>query len=693
MSVNLGRVAFVARGAYDAAAVYKKHDYVTMNHGSYAYIHEMAEAGKPVTDTAYWQPLVDPSSMNEATLAASSAAQAANAASESAVTAAENGNAAAEKANTAADAANEAWMNIQSDLDNKMEKDYFEAENIPFDQEGYIDSGDGTITATASARCTDFIDIQKAKEINYKTRISSSGANIAFYDAEKTYLKEISVAGTNLWEEDTIYLVEQAYQQAAYARVSVYGPDNIPYVSCILYRGYNLDRMLTDVDGLKEKSQQFEENLRKKITPDDTTFFESHERFDKGNAAILLNRFADAEGYVGSGANTVSVVFPVQPLTDYVLQINPEKTSRNRGLIVGNTAKDFPNGTYELLKRDHEAQNNALAFTTGATTTWAFAYIESGTTAYTLDDFSLQANGIPVDTPATFKKENLPEDIAFHGYASRPEGVNVLIFGDSISDSVNMVTDTSSNRTVSYAVRSNKDNGYTDGEGNTIRFYMWPTLMQQLVKCREVRNYALSGASYKDRERTEGNERQNVSYQVEVALNDLSNPNGVFAVSDFTPDIVIFALGTNDGAPNDTFEAAMEKTVFRSDGVSVDAEATLSSLDRTKFCEAARYALLKIRKAFPDALGLCVLPIQRAGNEIPGGQARTALRDLAHRCGYIPLDGYGEMGIVRDLETVDGLGACLKDGLHPNDVGQKMYARMIVQAIRNHFLPLSEFAD
>lgn len=587
----------------------------------------------------------------------------------------------------------QARAGIVSLTEEKMGKDYFEAVEIPFDIEGYIDIGDGTVTASTSARCTDFIDVISAKEISYNTRISSSGANIAFYDADKVFIKALSVAGSNMWDERTINLVEQMYNDAAYARVSVYGLSNIPYAYCKLYRGYNLDRMTTEVDDLKEKSAAFESAMLKKVTPEDTTFFDSHEHFDKANAEIVLNRFVDADGYVGNGAGTISVIFPVSPSTDYVLQINPDRTGRNRGFIAGGTSKEFPNGYYEILKGDNSAQNNALAFKTGATTTWAFAYIESGTTEYSLDDFSLQANGIPVDTPATFKRENLPADLQYNSYASKPYGVNVLVFGDSITDSVNMTTDTTTNLTTAYAIRTNKDNGYTDAEGNSVRFYMWPTLMQQIIKCQEVRNYALAGASYKDKERTAGNERQNVSYQVEVALNDLPNPNKVFALDNFAPDIVIFALGTNDGVPNDKFEDAMGKTVLKADGVSVDVDATLAALDRTKFCEAVRYALLKIRKAFPSALGLCVLPIQRAGNENPGGEVRDALRDMANRCGYIALDGYGDMGIIRDLETVDGLGACLKDGLHPNDVGQKMYARLIVQAIRQHYLPLTEFAD
>lgn len=74
MSVNLGRVAFVAKGAYDAAATYQQYDYVTANNGSYVYINTASTAGIPVTDEAYWQPLLNPESVNAAAEAATTAA-------------------------------------------------------------------------------------------------------------------------------------------------------------------------------------------------------------------------------------------------------------------------------------------------------------------------------------------------------------------------------------------------------------------------------------------------------------------------------------------------------------------------------------------------------------------------------------------------------------------------------------------
>ena len=75
MSVNLGRVAYVEKGAYDSGTVYQKKDVVLFNNGSYVYINDIMSAGKPPTDTAYWQAMLDPTGMNAATAAANEAAE------------------------------------------------------------------------------------------------------------------------------------------------------------------------------------------------------------------------------------------------------------------------------------------------------------------------------------------------------------------------------------------------------------------------------------------------------------------------------------------------------------------------------------------------------------------------------------------------------------------------------------------
>lgn len=84
MSVNLGRVAYVEKGAYDVGTVYQKKDVVLFNNGSYVFIADAPAAGILPTDSAYWQPMLDPTSMNQAAETANQAANAANTAAEAA---------------------------------------------------------------------------------------------------------------------------------------------------------------------------------------------------------------------------------------------------------------------------------------------------------------------------------------------------------------------------------------------------------------------------------------------------------------------------------------------------------------------------------------------------------------------------------------------------------------------------------
>lgn len=68
--INLGRVGYVHKGAYDPTITYEKYDVVLYNHGSYLYIGESASSGKEPTDTSYWQAMLDPEEMNDAVEAA-----------------------------------------------------------------------------------------------------------------------------------------------------------------------------------------------------------------------------------------------------------------------------------------------------------------------------------------------------------------------------------------------------------------------------------------------------------------------------------------------------------------------------------------------------------------------------------------------------------------------------------------------
>ena len=277
--------------------------------------------------------------------------------------------------------------------------------------------------------------------------------------------------------------------------------------------------------------------------------------------------------------------------------------------------------------------------------------------------------------------------------------LNILIFGDSITDCTNIGLDETNIRTTSYSYHGN---GYNNEQGQYVTFKMWAYMLNSILKCKDLRCYARSGATWKDSPTgglTDGytNLREMMSYQVRLAINDIDNPNSVFPTQGrYNPDIIICALGTNDGPnKNDTYESAMEKTMYKEDGKSIDIDATLQNLDRTKFCEAVRWSLLTLKHNFPYAILMVVLPLQRADFE----QGRnTELRKMAERYGAVIIDGYSEMGIIRDTETTNNnvdlgdttitinSGIYLKDGLHPNDKGQNLFARLIISYIKRYYV-------
>jgi hypothetical protein len=67
---NLGRVAFVDKGAYSSTTTYNKWDFVTTSDSTYLYINDNPQSGTSVTDTNYWKCLADG---KQATAAASNA--------------------------------------------------------------------------------------------------------------------------------------------------------------------------------------------------------------------------------------------------------------------------------------------------------------------------------------------------------------------------------------------------------------------------------------------------------------------------------------------------------------------------------------------------------------------------------------------------------------------------------------------
>lgn len=267
------------------------------------------------------------------------------------------------------------------------------------------------------------------------------------------------------------------------------------------------------------------------------------------------------------------------------------------------------------------------------------------------------------------------------------KNTQILIFGDSITDCCNISVN-SDIETTAYSFR-NPSNSYVNALGETIRFSMWAKILLDSRKPLEIRNYAKTGAHYEDMSVTSGNERQNVSYQIQLALNDRLNPNGVFAVNDFKPDIVIFSLGTNDGYPNDTPSDAYAKIITDADG-TININDTLTNMDRTKFCESILWAFLKVKQAFPLAQCYCVTPLESASRPTIPGNLRNYMVEIAERYNYIVIDGSYKSGITKELNVVNGLGEYLIDGLHPNEKGQNMLARLIITSLESNFCKYDE---
>lgn len=420
------------------------------------------------------------------------------------------------------------------------------------------------------------------------------------------------------------------------------------------------------------------------INPSDTTFFDYTNHFHPESALMFNDRGMGSTGSISNPSGGGSfIIVPVEPNTKYWFNA----PSMNRGCVVENETQYIqPGNTYTVLT--YASVSGPFSFITGPTAKYAGIYFKTGTYDYAANMNSIVLNKdvyTGLDSTPRFSLRYLPDTIS-----SPIKDANILIFGDSITDSCSFSID-SENRTSSYSWRQ-PSSDYTDNDGILVEYSMWPKILKESEPCGEIRNYAKVGASYKTLPRT-GNDadpRQNLQYQIDVALNDIDNPNNAFEVSHFVPDIVIFALGTNDGAPssNDTYEAAMSATVYDATyTTTIDVDGTISALDDSKTIQSARKAFLRIKKEFPLAQIYCVLPIQRGANETNVGNLHDYLKHIAQRYGCIIIDGAFESGITREFNGGNVVGAYFKaDALHPNKYGQNLMARMIIASLKSHYM-------
>ncbi|MDO7424626.1 SGNH/GDSL hydrolase family protein [Acinetobacter baumannii] len=254
--------------------------------------------------------------------------------------------------------------------------------------------------------------------------------------------------------------------------------------------------------------------------------------------------------------------------------------------------------------------------------------VESGSNATEYESYIKgfdSLNGVPVSVNGGNSE----------GRSSRAYGAKYLMFGDSITQTGDV------------------DNG--DITGTTFRSN-WPKFAKDQLSMSDYKNYARSGASF--REYAGQLTWQKISHQVQTAIANAENP-----------DIIVLACGTNDANINlGNYTTAMSKTI--------------AELDMSNTAEAMRWSLFKIKENFPNAVCFYCTQLQRADSEMESRlDANNLMVKMAQRYGFNIIDCMTESGIVRDFEVDAEARRYLYDGLHPNVDGQKLQSNLIVSRI------------
>lgn len=231
--------------------------------------------------------------------------------------------------------------------------------------------------------------------------------------------------------------------------------------------------------------------------------------------------------------------------------------------------------------------------------------------------------------------------IKIQDVSSVEDGKNLLIFGDSVTETA----------TVS-------DDGATYTEGTREN---WPTYAKEKLHVGQMWNYAKAGAHYTSVSELEP--RQKIRNQVTTAI--ANNRPG---------DIIVVSAGLNDIGEKSigTYESAM-------------AKKSLDDLDSTVLYDSIRWTFWTLRKNYPDAVFFAATPTQSPTKDTIGDDQPIvdAITKMAKRYNFIIINAHDESGIVKDFEAVDKPGRYLVDGLHPNPSGQQKLANLYTRVILN----------
>lgn len=156
-----------------------------------------------------------------------------------------------------------------------------------------------------------------------------------------------------------------------------------------------------------------------------------------------------------------------------------------------------------------------------------------------------------------------------------------------------------------------------------------------------------------------------------------------------TPDVFIFAYGTNEdesrGNYNGSVEMAMN-AISISDEDFVDTKG--KSLKYT-MCGAMRWCIETIKRSYPSCKVFISIPIQRAkftdNNDYLYPKVKL-IKEMAVQMGCQIIDQYSGCGITSSIENDNSpFGPFLRDGLHPNTEGQKLMGNFAAKEIQKNF--------
>ncbi len=496
---------------------------------------------------------------------------------------------------------------------------------------GHVDKSSGYWNNPASKN-TGLIPILNGEILKYSTVLGNTGYEVAFYDENKELLHDISVIGRGSIEVNIIDLTEEKYSLAKYFIISFYASQTYPYelFEGVLYRENNLTHRVEKLENkesvgvadfevyVSAKGNQFDKNAVK-------TGYEvySDGTIQKQSASVISD-YIKVKGQQHICLNNLPIYTGINRFSRFY---DENKNPIGSNVAIDNQVTqyiaDIPEGAYYYVFSIYQR-------------------LSSGSSDF--EDVMVTFDGYKEYEPfckciqsiAGYKIENE------NAQQVATTGKRMLVFGDSITETASMNDDGSNYQE---GVRTN-----------------WLTFAKTYLNTSNFKNYAMSGATYKDTESTQY--RQNLSEQMALAMANSENDEA---------EIVIVALGTNDASVNiGDYTTAMSKE-------------TLSDLDRTNLYEALRFAMWTLRLKYANAMFFVGMPTQRTDREQPS-ELLEAIKTMAQRYNFIIIDATSESGIVSEFEVQGASGRYLYDGLHPNVEGSKKLAKLYSNVILRNFI-------